>query len=607
MNPFLYRRRRGFEVASLTFAVNLLTSTLAPTGVNPFWQTPVEQGNPSAPVRQSHERRLPNLLTTTLAPSADAPFVPVRWPNPSQALRASVSIDTRPTAADVDINRASGGANPLITLRASAPRFDARNLLLTTLGTPSQAPFVPQDWARPRRARVAPITGAQGGRQLGAIDEGPVGAALTPRRLAGQAWTIVPTISSTPATAQATDAPIAGGANPLIDRVREGKGFVQSSPIGLLSAPNPQPQNAQYHWPVVRRVRRGEGSVSAPSLSILTTPVQAPQNRQSLWATPQPQARAQLFVVPNTMPGLSVPDVFFVIGWGTPDPLRRPSQGFVSGSPFGLLTAPNPKPNGQAVSVDRLNRLRSTRPADPPNLLSSTMAPAPPVLPFDLTEWPNPGLKRRPVDVGQQTERPQFYQDAAIVGAFTAPDRLDLRRSLRIEFVPNLLTSTMAPAVDVPFVPVGFDNPAQVRRIVLGLQGERPAYYVEPIPVGQFSQSTAVRVLGKADWIQPLSLALTVPAEAPLRPLEWLVPAPVRRQVATGLQGARPTFYRDAPCVGVASYDLPLPRLLRIYEGHIFQRTDPDALLTAVTADYVIQVRGWPSVIRVRPLLRIRV
>jgi len=193
-----------------------------------------------------------NLLTTTLAVTT-APGLPQDWALSRVGRRHTLTWSQDRPPYYTDATAVGASSLPLPRSRALAPRFDALNLLTTTLA-PQVTPPIVVDWSTPRRLRALALTWTQD-RPPYYTDASAVGAAFYPSRvarLAGLPSSDPPNLLTTVLRQGA--APVVPVDWPLPRRrvsLTQTAGWMYARPSFYPDAAghnNLQPYIAVYHW-----------------------------------------------------------------------------------------------------------------------------------------------------------------------------------------------------------------------------------------------------------------------------------------------------------------------------------------------------------------------
>ncbi len=422
-----------------------------------------------------------------------------------------------------------GGADPVITIQTYRFGFVSGVPLALSTAASATKPFNFEAWPTPPAPKRAVAQGVQAQRPQFYADQFPVG--------------------------------VAGATPNQIGKGRPNVGFTHAKPAFYVDgAVQPGLRSLLAFW------AGGASNYGDP-------PVVDPF-RQDAWPTPRSPKRpvAQGFQAYYVCEN----ETLVPHATGGADPIiRRPVQrlGFVSAASLALTSTPVVYPSGASSAPERVAAIRSTRPTDPPNLLTGTLAPAPDTKPFNFEAWPTPPAVKRSVAQGIQAERPAYYVETIPIGAaqFTLPTVRVARFGLVIQ------TSTPI-EIATPFVPVAFPNP-QPRKVALDTR-QPQGYRVEPDP--------------------PFTPVLfpNPRLKAPIDGLRAQVSAPSRQLLDVGAPFVPVAF--PNPLIG-APQTLPQPFYPTVLY-HVYAVT-PDC--TVVVREMVgeIQVRGWPSVIRVRRIV----
>jgi len=472
-----------------------------------------------------------SLLQTTLAP-VDAPFKQADWPTARRTPSIQVTVRSQPSEATA----AAGSpftqldwANPVVRV----PRFSPIHpppLLQTTLAPVAGAPpFVERAWTTPTCARPAQVGIATN------LLESTLAPAVGAAPFAQSSW-------------------ITPGRRPSV------QGNVTSRPAESVVV-GPVDTFVQTVWLTPARFRPPAQPWPIPNLltSTLAPPAGPPPFKQGEWPVPvRPKVRPTI-TFSNVLMGIP-DDPFVPIAWPNPAAVKRqPAVGWTQDRKSYYQ---DQKPFLQADWPTPL-RLRSTRVDPVPNLQASTLAPALATKPFLQSEWPVPALQKSQTAIGWTQDRKPYYQDLKPFGLTDWPTPL-LLRTVRIEPIPNLLASTLAPAVGVlPFVQSGWPIPAPVRQPVRrGWTPDRKAYYQDsaafsltdwPMPL----RLRSVRVIDAPNLLTgPLA---PVPA-APFSLADWLTPPSLKR--APSIDAPNVIVRLPVPQTPFVQGDWPIPRRL---------------------------------------------
>lgn len=358
----------------------------------------------------------------------------------------------------------------------------------------------------------------------------------------------------------------------------------------------------------------------AVNLLLTTLAVTAIPFINSEWSRPPVRPpQVQVEQAPNllltTLAPVEIP--FVPIDWSIPRLRPAPSPPEILSN---LLSTTLKPPAVILVPRAPLYTPRPTRPPpvrwEAPNLLESTLAPTVEI-PFIPWEEPTRVAQRRPAP----DEVPQNLLGTTLAPTgipFVPSDAPPVRRgdARRLDVEPNLLTSTLAPALAAaPFVPT--DWPTPVRRagpppteIIQNLLGTTLAPAAPAAPFIPWVETPVPLRVSRAGAPPEQNLLLTTlaPLTAPFVPQDWLVP-PRRRvsphiespQNLLALDGSKgvPVHPRDWPTVATS------PRSPRLeLPPNLLGTTLAPTGIPFVPFDWAIpQTRALPSPIDQTPNL----
>ncbi len=192
--------------------------------------------------------------------------------------------------------------------------------------------------------------------------------------------------------------------------------------------------------------------------------------------------------------------------------------------------------------IARVTTLAAILAGPVPNLLATTLKPATSTKPFNQSEWPNPQIKQRSIDLLTEADASEFwilkdkiYRGVGQVPTYDWPNpRISGRSIGNLTDTGNrfALANTIVSAV--PFYGSAFPNPAiAIPRSIDNLTSV--FFYVlddnQPKPTIEWPNPRLARRIDSLTWLQNLPSALIGPVAPPIKPIDWPNPQVKQRPI----------------------------------------------------------------------------